>query len=290
MTENFNNESGDSGPEFPKADRKLTKNSALLAGLAYFAVVFAIGFVFGLIRVKFLVPNLGELVSVMLELPVILTLAWLVCRRLALSWNVPQETGPRAAMGGVALILLLAQNWHSPQSRSEIRLPTICVPIHHCLRRLGWLVKLRLAYFRSFRLDFHKSSAKRNNHCLREVVYHRLSKVRYRFPTRIQMKTTVWTLLAAGLGAAIAYVDSRPNWDDTGITALVILLTWGVFGLFSPSGWWLWAIAVGCWIPLLAIARTQNFASAQALLVALIGGLLGMAIGKLISAKNAGTS
>jgi hypothetical protein len=29
--------------------------------------------------------------------------------------------------------------------------------------------------------------------------------------------------LALGFGLLIAYVDSRPNWDDTGVTALALL-------------------------------------------------------------------
>ena len=101
------------------------------------------------------------------------------------------------------------------------------------------------------------------------------------------MNKTFLTLLALCFGAAITYVDSRPNWDDTGITALAILLTCGVFSFISPSRWWLWAIAIGLWIPIIGIARTQNVAAILALVVACIGALLGMAIRNVISAKQA---
>ena len=30
--------------------------------------------------------------------------------------------------------------------------------------------------------------------------------------------------IAIGLGLLIAYVDSRPNWDDTGLTALALFV------------------------------------------------------------------
>ena len=43
------------------------------------------------------------------------------------------------------------------------------------------------------------------------------------------------TLLAFCFGAAITYVDSRPNWDDAGISALAILATCGVLSFLSPS-------------------------------------------------------
>ena len=86
------------------------------------------------------------------------------------------------------------------------------------------------------------------------------------------------TLLAFCFGAAITYVDSRPNWDDAGITAFAILATCGVLAFLSPSRWWLWAIAVGVWIPIIGIARAQNFAAILALVVACIGALLGMSL------------
>lgn len=53
-------------------------------------------------------------------------------------------------------------------------------------------------------------------------------------------KTLVsWLLLvvALSLGAFIAYVDSRPTWDDTGVTAGVILIVSGMLGLAQPPAW-----------------------------------------------------
>ncbi len=101
------------------------------------------------------------------------------------------------------------------------------------------------------------------------------------------MNKTFLTLLALCFGAAITYVDSLPNWDDTGITAMTILLTCGVFSFLSPSRWWVWTIAVGLWIPIIGIARTQNFATILALIVACLGALLGMSIRNGISNKTA---
>lgn len=93
------------------------------------------------------------------------------------------------------------------------------------------------------------------------------------------------TLFAVFCGAAITYVDSRPNWDDTGITALAIFVTCGVLAFTSPHRWWLWAIAVGIWIPLFEIIRTQNFAAILALVVAFIGAFLGMLVRSVMSSK-----
>jgi hypothetical protein len=42
-------------------------------------------------------------------------------------------------------------------------------------------------------------------------------------------------LAAIGFGLLIAYSDSRPTWDDAGITALALLIACGLFGFLAPS-------------------------------------------------------
>ncbi len=104
------------------------------------------------------------------------------------------------------------------------------------------------------------------------------------------MYKTILLLVAVCFGAVITYIDSRPNWDDTGITAMAILLTCVAFAFFAPNRWWLWAIAVGLWIPVLGIVRTQNFAAILALVIAFIGAFLGMLIRNAVSGKPASTT
>ena len=67
--------------------------------------------------------------------------------------------------------------------------------------------------------------------------------------------------LAVAVGLAIAYVDSRPYWDDAGITAFSLLLAALLFGLIAPQRPWLWAICVGIWIPIHTIARAPRLGS-----------------------------
>jgi hypothetical protein len=65
-------------------------------------------------------------------------------------------------------------------------------------------------------------------------------------------------LLFAGaviLGLAIAWVDARPTWDDTGITVGALLLSAGVLGWMAPKRPWLWALAIGIWIPAHAVVQ-----------------------------------
>ncbi|HUE04619.1 MAG TPA: hypothetical protein VMR62_34020 [Bryobacteraceae bacterium] len=107
-------------------------------------------------------------------------------------------------------------------------------------------------------------------------------------------RTLHWALLIAAImiGLAIAWVDSRPHWDDSGITAGSLLLSAGVLGLIGPRRPWLWALAIGMWIPLYLIARqmashTVTLGSASNLVILVFpmaGAYAGMAVRRMIAA------
>lgn len=77
------------------------------AGIAYFTAVFAAGFLLGVIRVLYVLAWFGETKAVLLELPIILTIAWLVCRKCISRFKVPPRLPDRLAMGLLALVLTL---------------------------------------------------------------------------------------------------------------------------------------------------------------------------------------
>lgn len=81
--------------------------SAVEAGAAYFASVFAAGFALGIVRVTVLVPIVGSLGAVLLELPVILTVSWILCGWILRRFDVAPDVSRRLVMGGVAFALLL---------------------------------------------------------------------------------------------------------------------------------------------------------------------------------------
>ena len=91
-------------------------------------------------------------------------------------------------------------------------------------------------------------------------------------------------LLAAALalGGLIGYIDSRPTWDDTGVTAAVLFFVAGVFGFLGPKRPWLWALALGIWIPILGFAWTQNHGTLLALVVAFFGAYGGSALRRVL--------
>ncbi len=80
---------------------------AITAGGLYFAVVFAVAFCLGVIRSLWIEPRLGAVSAVLAEAPVLLVLSWVACRRLVAHLQVPARIAQRAAMGAVALAVLL---------------------------------------------------------------------------------------------------------------------------------------------------------------------------------------
>jgi len=80
-------------------NRPLPRTAA--AGVAYFGVVLAAGFLLGTLRVLVMVPAIGEAGAVGLELPIMLTLSWLACRWLIARFDVAAALTPRLGMAGL---------------------------------------------------------------------------------------------------------------------------------------------------------------------------------------------
>jgi hypothetical protein len=98
------------------------------------------------------------------------------------------------------------------------------------------------------------------------------------FEERITRMQTVLLLAGALMGGLIAFVDSRPTWDDTGVTVLALLVTAGLLGLISPGRPWKWALAVGMWLPLVEMILTHQAALLFVLIVPLIGAYAGAGV------------
>jgi hypothetical protein len=81
----------------------------LRAGASYFALVFALGFVLGTLRTLVVAdaPGGSRLLGVLIELPIVLTASWFLCRYVIRRFGVASAFGPRALMGGLAFALLL---------------------------------------------------------------------------------------------------------------------------------------------------------------------------------------
>jgi hypothetical protein len=89
--------------------------------------------------------------------------------------------------------------------------------------------------------------------------------------------------LALAAGALIAWIDARPGWDDTGVTAGLLFVAAAACGCAWPRQAWLWALAVGAWIPLHAVVRHRSLTMLLVLLIPLGGAYLGVAARRALS-------
>jgi hypothetical protein len=77
--------------------------------MAYFALVFALGFVLGTVRTLLLrdASGDGRLLAVLIELPIMLGASWFLCRTVVRRFAVAPTVAARALMGGIAFALLM---------------------------------------------------------------------------------------------------------------------------------------------------------------------------------------
>jgi hypothetical protein len=88
-------------------------------------------------------------------------------------------------------------------------------------------------------------------------------------------------VIALAAGVVIAWIDSRPTWDDTGITAASLLGAAAVVTALSGRRPLVWAFLVGVWTPLLEIPGSGDPAPLLALGFAVVGSLIGYGLARL---------
>lgn len=77
------------------------------SSIIYFAIVFAAGFLFGSIRVPFLVPRLGERYAELVESPLMFAVIVFSARYVVRCFDLAGKIGRSLAVGMAAAILLL---------------------------------------------------------------------------------------------------------------------------------------------------------------------------------------
>lgn len=105
----------------------------------------------------------------------------------------------------------------------------------------------------------------------------------------MKLTTLEKTLLALALllGAALLWVDTRARWDDTAVLVAAMLAGSAALGYLGPRRPMLWALAVGCWIPLWAIVQTGNYTLLPVLGFAVFGAWSGRLLRHWLTAQTA---
>ena len=96
------------------------------------------------------------------------------------------------------------------------------------------------------------------------------------------------TLLGVGVvaGLALAYVDSMPKFDDTGILVGSLLLVSAMLTALGYRRPWLLALAVGLWIPLHDIYLSHDPRILIVLAISLAGAYVGWVVRRGIQATS----
>jgi len=81
--------------------------------------------------------------------------------------------------------------------------------------------------------------------------------------------------VAVVFGLFSAYVDSRPNWDDTGLLVVGLVIASGLITLLGHRRPWLIGLAIGIWIPIYEIYLTHDFMMLIILLIPFVGAYVG---------------
>jgi hypothetical protein len=92
----------------------------------------------------------------------------------------------------------------------------------------------------------------------------------------LNIKSWAVLVLVCVTGFLLAKLDTSKNWNDTAVTACLILSTSFVFGALSPSYAWLWALIIGGFIFSFNVVLSHNYGSAGGFLFSFAGAYLGV--------------
>lgn len=92
----------------------------------------------------------------------------------------------------------------------------------------------------------------------------------------LENKYWISIILALAIGLIIGWIDTRPNWDDTGITVGLIFITSFLLGLITKRNVWLIAIIIGLCITSINFILNSNLQTAISFVIAFLGAYLGV--------------
>jgi hypothetical protein len=92
-----------------------------------------------------------------------------------------------------------------------------------------------------------------------------------------------WLVAAAiAAGLVIAFIDSRPTWDDTAVSVGALFTVSAAIAAVAGRRPWLWGLLVGMWIPIFEIRPGLPAAPLAAVAFAFVGSVLGWVVGQFL--------
>ena len=101
-------------------------------------------------------------------------------------------------------------------------------------------------------------------------------------PAAWRSRDNIALVVAVLGGLSIAWIDASPGWDDTGITAGLLVIGAGVAAGISGRRPWLWAILVGLPTPFVELGQGGDPAALAALGFSAVGAAAGYLIARAI--------
>ncbi|HEX7950046.1 MAG TPA: hypothetical protein VF494_06840 [Candidatus Limnocylindrales bacterium] len=92
--------------------------------------------------------------------------------------------------------------------------------------------------------------------------------------------------IAIAFGFVVAGVDSRPAWDDTGVTAGLLVVGAALAAALDGRRPWLWTLLVGAPLAIIEVPATGSAASLVGLLFAGIGASLGLLLRRTLAPRR----
>jgi hypothetical protein len=119
----------------------------LRAAAEYFAIVFAAGVVLGTFRTLLVAPRIGELLATLIELPVILAIAWYACLWIMRRCRQIKTVQSALLVGGTALLFLLTAEALLSSVLSEMSLSQHFALYRQLPVQIGLLGQICFAFF-----------------------------------------------------------------------------------------------------------------------------------------------
>ncbi|HEY9165987.1 MAG TPA: hypothetical protein VIS48_07490 [Candidatus Kryptonia bacterium] len=99
----------------------------------------------------------------------------------------------------------------------------------------------------------------------------------------MRMKHWAVLVLSVTAGMLVGYIDSRPTWDDTGITVAAIIGTGLIIGFIERRRSWLWALSIACGFSVFQLNSNHVSVTLAVLAFSLLGTYLGALVRRAIS-------